>query len=154
MVAPKQSWLPPGTPLKYRISVFLVNFLQYHNRLDGLMSFVAIWWALWTLLLPDFWHDWPVTAELSRRTYGHPYLLSWILLASGSVGYMLRTILTIAAFCCWGVLTLVFLSVEPVFSPGVACYSAFAIAKLMAYVNHVTGIDRLPLERRSHARIH
>lgn len=144
--------LPPGTPIRIRLSVAIVSFLQYHNRLDGLMSFAAVWWALWTLIFPGFWNDWPITAELARRCYGHPELLSWTLLLSGSIGYFaklqgwrfVRGITSLAAFFCWSTLTLVFLAVEPIFSPGVACYSFLAIAKLIAYVNHSAGIDRLP----------
>jgi hypothetical protein len=148
--------MPPGAPRRYRLSVAVVGFLQYHNRLDGLMSFVAVWWGLWTLAFPHFWNDWPITAELARRCYGHPEVLSWALLLSGALGYLaklrewtaVRTACSLVGFCSWSMLTLVFLSVDPIFSPGVACYSAMAIAKLIAYVNHSAGIDRLPKRGR------
>lgn len=142
--------LPPEIPARVRVSLFLVSFLSHHNRLDGMMAFVGIWWGLWTLIFPEFWGSWPVTAELSRRMHGYPSSLSWILLLSGIINYasrrwgwiILRSCADLAAFTCWGLLTLVFLTVAPVFSPAVASYSAFAIAKLMAYINFQIGIDQ------------
>lgn len=138
-------------PPKYRVSIALIKFLQYHNRLEGLMCFVCVWWASWTILFPGFWYNWPVTASIAAKTFGHPVLLSYTLLTVGSLGYLakredwqfLRTLTSLIAFICWGFLTIGFALLEPMFSPAVACYSAFAIAELMGYVNHVSGIGRL-----------
>lgn len=142
--------LPDKTPAHFRISLFLVKFLSHHNRLDGIMAFLGIWWGAWTLISPGFWGAWPVTAQLAERTGGYPELLSWTLLVSGVLSYVsrryywttVRSIAALAAFACWCTLTLVFLTVDPIFSPGVAIYSAAALFKLMSYVNFQIGIDQ------------
>ncbi|MEO6657918.1 MAG: hypothetical protein ABIM73_06555 [Arenimonas sp.] len=141
--------LPPNTPKRIRISLLFVQFLQHHNRLDGLMSFAAIWWASWTLAFPGFWYNWPVTEAINYQTFGNPSIISWALMFSGAVGYagrfikseQFRSLGSLVGFVCWGVLTVSFLMVRPIFSPAVACYSLFAIAKLFSYVNNVIGID-------------
>lgn len=142
--------LPDNAPMRFRVSLFLVKFLAHHNRLDGLMAGLGIWWGVWTLIFPDFWGAWPVTHRLTVLTGGHPSLISWTLLISGITSYVsrhyrwtyLRSTSVLAAFSCWSTLTLVFITVEPIFSPGVAMYSAAAIAKLMSYVNFQIGIDQ------------
>lgn len=141
--------LPSGTPKRIRLSLAAIQFLQYHNRLDGMMSFAGIWWGFWTLLFPNFWYGWPVTQQLSRMTGGHPGLLSWALLVAGLLSYAAkrfqwpntRTASSLVAFVCWSMLTVAFGVVKPIFSPAVACYSLFAIAMLLSYVNHVIRID-------------
>jgi hypothetical protein len=84
--------------------------------------------------------------------------ISYTLLVGGIVGYFaktrawyrLRSVCLLSQFACWCVLTLVFLSVRPVFSPGVACYSAFALATLLAYVNFKMDLTRrADLEREA-----
>ncbi len=144
--------LPPGTPWITRLSYHAIRLLAFHNRLDGLMSFVGVWWASWTLIFHDFWEAWPVTAQVTAFTGGHPNILAYGLLLSSLFGYLgklrhinwMRTVAFLGAFACWATLTVVFLTVKPVFSPGVACYSAFALAKLLAYVNFQIGIDVFP----------
>lgn len=144
--------LPPGSPKRLRISVMLIQFLLFHSRLDGLMSFVAVWWGGWTLALSEFWVDWPVTRQITALTWGYPNAISWALLLAGVLGYIskhrkwhrLRSICFLTEFASWGVLSLVFFTIHPPFSPGVACYSAFALATLLAYVNF-----RMDLEHRA-----
>lgn len=135
--------LPPSTPKRVRLSVMLIRFLMFHSRIGGLMAFVSVWWAAWTITFNDFWADWPVTHQITVQTWGYPMVISYTLLIGGMLGYLskvknwnaLRSLCLLSQFACWCVLTLVFLDVEPVFSPGVACYSAFALATLLAYVN-------------------
>lgn len=141
--------LPPGTPRRVRMSLTLIQFLQYHNRLDGLMSFAGIWWGVWTLLFPNFWYGWPVTQQLARMTGGFPSIISWVLLLCGLISYAakragwarIRVGCSLLAFVCWCMLTTVFAVMKPIFSPAAACYSLFAVAELLAYVNHVIRID-------------
>lgn len=141
--------LPPGTPKRVRLSLAAIQFLQYHSRLDGLMSFAGVWWGFWTLLFPNFWYGWPVTAQLSRMTAGHPELISWALLIAGAVSYAcvhlgwmrVRVLCSLIAFVSWCMLTMAFAVVRPIFSPAVACYSLFAIAKLFSYVNQVISVE-------------
>lgn len=152
--------LPPGTPKRIRLSLAAIQYLQYHNRLDGLMSFACVWWGVWTLLFPNFWYGWPVTQQLSRMTVGHPTLISWALAISGVVSYActryhwprLRVVCSLFAFVCWSMLTTAFAVVKPIFSPAVACYSLFAIAMLLSYVNHVIRIEEhiLPVPQADH----
>lgn len=135
--------LPPDASKGTKLSVMLIQFLLFHSRLDGLMSFTAIWWGGWTLLLSDFWKDWPVTYQITDMTWGHPNMLSYALAGAGLLGYLskmkgwhsLRSCCFLVEFASWGVLTLVFFTIQPPFSPGVACYSSFALATLLAYVN-------------------
>lgn len=142
--------LPPGAPATLRLRLYVMRFLAHHNRLDGYMAFVAVYWGAWTLLFPRFWGDWPVTAELSKWTGGQPSVVSWTLLLAGLGSYLarrrnwhaLRAVCALLAFSNWAMLSLIFLSVDPIFSPGAACYSAFAIAKLISYVNFVIRVDQ------------
>lgn len=152
--------LPPGTSKRDRASLVAVQFLLYHNRLDGLMSFAGIWWGFWTIMFPNFWYGWPVTQQLARMTAGFPQAISWALLLSGLLTYWckragwyrLRILCSLLGFVCWCMLTTAFAVVKPIFSPAVACYSLFAIAKLLSYVNHVTRIEEhVPLAGRSDA---
>ena len=134
---------------RVRIGFFLLRLLAFHNRLEGLMSFIAVWWGAWTIIFHDFWAAWPVTENLTERTYGHPYVLSYALLFSGLLGYWcrirdwqsIRAICSITMFVSWGILTVTFLSIEPVFSPGVACYSSFMIGTLISYVSFQIGLE-------------
>lgn len=152
--------LPAGTPKRVRMSLVAIQFLQYHNRLDGLMSFAGIWWGFWTIMFPNFWYGWPVTIQLSRMTGGNPALISWILLLSGACSYAckrygwprVRIACSLMAFVCWCMLTTAFAVVKPIFSPAVACYSLFAIAKLLSYVNNVIRIEEhsLPVPQADH----
>ncbi len=155
--------LPPNTPKRLKLSITLIKFLLFHSRLDGLLSFVAVWWAAWTILFNDFWKDWPVTYQITVQTWGHPMIISYTLLIAGSLGYFsklmswnwLRAVCFLSEFSAWGVLTLVFLTVRPVFSPGVACYSAFAIATLLAYVNFKMDLEhRAELAREDSSYVH
>lgn len=138
------------------ISYMLIRFLSFHNKLEGLVSFVAVWWGILTIIFHEFWNAWPVTAALTHRTYGHPSALSYILLISGVLGYWskvrnwqsVRTICFIAMFVCWGILTVTFLSLKPIFAPGVACYSAFAIATLISYVSYQVGLEMVIVEKQ------
>jgi hypothetical protein len=141
--------LPADTPRVQRVSLATIQFLQHVNKLDGLMDFVGIWWGLWTLAFPNFWYGWPVTHQLARMTVGHPTLISWTVLATGILCYAckrmhwpnVRISSSLVAFVCWCMLTTAFIVVRPIFSPGFACYSLFAILKLLSYVNHVIRID-------------
>ena len=149
--------LPPDAPKLSKVSYALVKFLVFHNRLHGLMSFVAIWWAIWTLMFNEFWLGWQVTSELAAQTYGNPRIISFALLLSGVMGYVsmfwewkiVRAFCDLLGFASWCTLTLVFLLVDPVFSPGVACYSAFAMAKLISYVTFQIGLDPADLYGRA-----
>lgn len=153
--------LPPGTPKRVRLSLAAIQFLQYHNRLDGLMSFAGIWWGFWTIVFPGFWYGWPVTQQLTRMTAGHPTLISWALLVAGLLSYVckrhnwanIRKVSSLIAFVAWSMLTVAFGVVKPIFSPAVACYSLFAIAMLLSYVNHVIRIDEhmLPVPKADDA---
>ncbi len=142
--------LPPRIPARFRVSLFLVKFLEYHNRLNGAMAFLCVWWGAWTLVFPDFWGEWPATVGLGIRTLGHPQILSWTLFVSGWLNYLgqrfrwatVRSVASLASFAAWCTLTQVFLTVSPIASPAVAVYSAAAIAELMAYVNFKIGIDQ------------
>jgi hypothetical protein len=135
--------LPPGAPLSGRLSYSLLKFLWFHSRLEGLMSFVCVWWGLWTIVFSDFWGDWPVTVVISLWSGGHPMLISWVLLVAGAIGYVakmfkwnhIRSVCFLASFASWAFLSVLFIEVRPVFSPGVACYTAFCLATLIAYVN-------------------
>jgi hypothetical protein len=153
--------LPPGTPRRVRLSLAAIKFLQYHNRADVSMSFVAIWWGMMTLLMPQFWYGWPIAHQLDLMTGGFPMGISWALLTSGLGEYLckkykykkLLTLFSLLGFVCWCLLTTAFLFVRPVFSPAIACYSAFAISKLASYVNHSIGIEDVKLpnpEYRGH----
>lgn len=134
-----------------KVSLAFIRFLTYHNRLEGLMAFLGVWWGSWTLLFPGFWLAWPSTVVISHRMYNHPELISLTLLITGIVGYLgwnrkwfvARTSCTFVSFIVWGMLCLNFLTVAPVFSPGVACYSAFALSSLMAYIYVQMGIDKI-----------
>lgn len=153
--------LPANATLVQKISFQLIKILSYHNRLDGLMSFIGIWWGAWTIVFPAFWEGWPVTQRITEVTLGHPQVISYGLLLSGFIGYfakahdlnLLRTVCFLVGFVCWCTLTLVFLTITPVFSPGAATYSAFAIAKLLAYVNFQVGIDQ-PTPLSAQKRVH
>ena len=141
--------IPANATLKQRISLLLVQFLVEHRKAESLMCFIAIWWGSLTLLFPDFWGAWEPTRSLSAATYGHPWVLSALLFVNGVLGYVAakfkwrwgRTGPSLIRFVCWGFMVKVFLFMEPIATPGVACYSAFALAELMSYVNHVVGID-------------
>lgn len=150
--------LPPDAPLRDRLRHTFYRFMTHHNRLDGIMASVAIWWAAWTIIFPDFWRDWPVTAVLNHRTGGHPWMVSWVLLISGIGSYwsrsrqkkrsphprlwhFVRTFSALLAFGSWGTLALIFMTVTPIYSPGAAVYSWLAIAKLFSYTNYVLRID-------------
>ena len=139
--------LPPGTSLRLRMAMKLMQFLAFHNRLDAIMCFIAIWWALWVLLVPPQWG--PILPALQSMTGDLHPLIPWVLLGSGVSGYITRiqcwerarSITTLIGFTSWGVLTVAHLLAEPMYSPAVACYSFFAIAKLIAYVGHQVGLD-------------
>lgn len=142
---------PPGTPKRIRLSLVLLRFLTFHNRLDGLIAFFAVWWGAWTLVFDDFWMKWPVAKILEFRMWGYPETLGWCLLVSGILGYFgkvygltwLRTMCFLTMFACWGVLTLAFYTLEPMFSPGVACYSALAISTLISYISFQVGLEKV-----------
>jgi hypothetical protein len=142
--------LPPGTPMRQRISLLLVQFLVEHRGIENLMCFFAVWWGTWTLLFPDFWGAWAPTVALAEQTGGHPEILSIALFVNGVIGYAAgkfqwnmraRAVPSLIRFMCWAFMAKVFIFMEPIATPGVACYSAFALAELMAYVNHVVGFD-------------
>lgn len=137
-------------PKRVRASVYVLRFLIHHNRLDGIMAMVGIWWGICTLVWPEFWSTWPATKELAYRTGGFPEITSWTVLVSGVGSYVaryyswhaVRSIFALAAFSTWVMLAVVSWSVEPLFAPGFACYSLFAFAKLMSYVNFVIQVDQ------------
>lgn len=139
--------LPPGTSLRLRMAMKLMRFLAFHNRLDGIMCFVAIWWSLWVLLVPPQWG--PILPALHTLTGGEPQLVAWVLLSTGISGYVTRiqgwerarSVTSLIGFTSWGVLSVAHGIAEPIYSPAVACYSVFAIAKLIAYVGHQVGLD-------------
>lgn len=150
--------LPPNAPFRDRAQQTLLRFLLHHNRLDGIMAFMSVNWALWTLTFPAFWKDWPVTALLGQWTGGHHWLVSWTLLFSGAGSYvsramqkrkgydlqrwhLLRCVAALAGFSSWCMLACLFLTVKPIFSPGVAVYTAFAIAKLLSFIHYFLHID-------------
>lgn len=150
--------LPPDAPLGDKVKKQVLRFLSHHNRLDGIMAFMAVNWALWTILFPHFWNEWPVTVRLNEFTGGHPWVVSWTLLVAGFGSYIarakqkklenrtgkwywIRTICALAAFSTWATLAYIFVSVRPIFSPGAAVYSSFAAAKLFSYINYVLRID-------------
>lgn len=147
------SVIPRDTPKRMRVSLFLIQVIIFHNRVDGIMSFVGIWWGAWTIIFPHFWYSWPVTHAVDMQTFGHPEAISWTLLITGIAGYIgkrlqwraIRTLSSLFGFLSWCVLTVAFLSVRPIFSPAVACYSAFAIAKLVAYLNSGLGLDKVSI---------
>jgi hypothetical protein len=111
-------------------------------------------------MFPDFWGAWQPTITLAKATGNHPEFLSGALLVGGILGYLGakyhwtwgRRLTSLIRFVCWGLMVVVFMSMDPIATPGVACYSAFAIGELMSYVNHVIGLDEneppLPYQRR------
>lgn len=139
--------LPPGTPRRVRMALILIRFLAFHNRLDGIMCFIAIWWALWVLAVPPQWG--PILPALHTMTDGNPELIAWVLMLTGISGYLTRirgwertrSVTSLIGFTSWGVLTVAHATAAPMYSPAVACYSIFAIAKLIAYVGHQVGLD-------------
>ena len=142
--------LPPEFPKRARISLAVVRFLTYHNRLDGILPFFAMWWGLWTILTPTWWQYWPRSSSIIRDFYGHPEVLSWVLLLAGAVRYFgsnrkLQHVCSAAAmaqFVAWGTIAWECGRLTPMAAAGFAMYSAIAIAELMAYINVVAGIDR------------
>lgn len=149
--------LPPGAPRRLRVGLVLLRFLAHHNRLDGYMAFVAVVWGSLTLMFPGFWQGWTVTAELNRWTGNNPWLLSVSLLIAGIGSYVsrhyridwLRSACALLAFSSWMMLVIIFLSVDPIFTPGVACYSLFAFAKAISYISFVINLDQRNNERLS-----
>ena len=118
-------------------------------RLETAMSLLAIWWGVLTLLFDDFWHAWTVTQRFAELTYGHPSVMSYALLLAGLIGLLgtlrkwrkVRALSSAAAFICWAVLTVAFLTNVPIASPGVACYSAFSMIELITFVGSYIDID-------------
>lgn len=124
-----------------RARIAVLRFLTFHNRLEGHMAFVGVWWGFMTLMFPDFWTMWPTTQAVTLRAFGHPEILSWTLLVTGVVGYSswhseihwrrLRKFCAFAAFVCWTFLAIVFGTLDPPFTIGVATYSLFAFATII-----------------------
>lgn len=127
----------------------LQRFLIHHNKLDGFMAYMAVGWGFTTLVFPGFWYSWPVTVKLAEWTGGWPSIVSWSLLLAGIGSYVsrrkkwnrLRAISALVAFSNWATLCALFISVTPMFSPGVACYGGLASAKLMSFIHHFLRLD-------------
>lgn len=137
-------------------SLYLLRGLAMHNRLHGMMSFIAVWWSVWTMVSPTFWRSAIARQSIYDLTSGHPMVVSYALLLSGIMGYVsfmyrswwLRAVGAMIGFVCWSLLTLVFLTATPVLFSGVAVYSSLALAKLVSYVHFVSGLDDVyPLRR-------
>ena len=149
--------LPPDAPKRLQAWLFIERFLIHHNKLDGWLALAAVAWGSMTLIFSGFWGAWPVTQQLNSITHGNPWMLSVSLLLAGIGSYVsrymmqrsnlwlwtsMRSASALLAFASWMILVLIFLSVEPIFTPGVVCYGLFAFGKAISYIGFVIQLDR------------
>lgn len=124
-----------------------MRFLAYHNRLDGILPFIAMYWGVWTLLAPQWVVYWPIQTALWHTVLR---CISWLLLLAGASQYFasgrglrwLCKTAVVVKFSAWASMAYALLSATPIAASGVAIYSALALAELLAWSSLNAGIDR------------